>query len=499
VVLAWLLLTSLTSLPYLLAHYLPPPGRAFQGFFFFTDDQQVYLSNSQQAEDGAFLFRNKLVSEPHEPALVNLEWWLVGVLSRILGRRPFLAYRIVGALAALLLFFVLSRWLRRGGLPDDRLFPALLLLALGGGFGGLLYAAGWLPVGRCLDLSTGLFPFVGLVGNPHFTVATTLFLGSLLSLSESSLRGQALGILLGSALALTRPYDFVLLVGLRGAFVALRYPPREWLARLCAMAGFLPAVSLNYWLFYRNSAFAFYAKTPYEFPATLDFAIALLPVAIVATALWRARAPGQAAWEIHLQLLLWMGFGLFVVLLHPVHYSLQFLMGIGVPLLMSAAIGLSRMGPRALWITIAALGTTPIVTLHLLLQPMPAWYPLRERVEVAYALRPVCRIGDLVLAPADVGLLIGTLTGCKAYVSHEIQPAFPARTVELQRFYGAQDPTERAALLDRHCIRVLVLPGDDDERASRWLPPETTFRRALAVGAGGRAISVYARPSACPP
>ncbi len=498
-VLVWLVVSLVTSFPYALAHYLPPAGRAFQGFFFFTDDQHLYLSNSQQAEDGAFLFRNKLVSEPHDPALVNLEWWLVGVLSRGLGRRPFLAYRLVGMLASLGLFFMLARWLRRGGLPDRQLLPTLLLLATGGGFGGLLYTAGSLPVARCLDLSTGLFPSVGLLGNPHFTVATTLFLGSLLALSDRSLGSQAAGVLLGSALALTRPYDFVLLVGLRSAFVALRHPIREWPARLISLAGFLPAVSLNYWLFYRNSAFAFFAKTPYEFPSTLDFVLALLPAALAAASLLRAPSPDDSASEVRLLLLLWILFGVFVIAFHPVHFSLQFLMGIGVPLLVCAALGLSRIAPRGLWVAVAGLGTTPFVALHLLLQPRPAWYPPRERVEVAYALRSVCRNGDVALAPQDIGLLIGTLSRCKAYLAHELQPAFPERIAELRRFYAPGDPRERADLLDRHCIRVLILPGDDDERASHWLPEGTPFRRTLSVGAAAQAISVYSRPSACEP
>ena len=111
----------------------------------------------------------------------------------------------------------------------------------------------------------------------------------------------------------------------------------------------------------------------------------------------------------------------------------------------------------------------------------------------------MCRSGDVALAPKDIGLLIGTLSRCKAYLSHEIQPAFSERAAELERFYGPGDPKERAELLDRHCIRVLILPGDDDQQASHWLPPSTEFRRALAVGAGARAISVYSRPSSCGP
>src|SRR5687768_1507741 len=100
VVFAWLLLSALTQFPYLAATVDPPRGRAFAGFFQFAVDQHVYFSFVTQAENGRFLFDNALVLEPHPPCLINLEWWAVGRLSRLLGGRPFLAWRLLAALAA---------------------------------------------------------------------------------------------------------------------------------------------------------------------------------------------------------------------------------------------------------------------------------------------------------------------------------------------------------------------------------------------------------------
>jgi hypothetical protein len=77
VVVAWLLLSTITLAPYLRAWLFPPPGTAFLGFFYYVDDQYNYLSYVEQAERGAFLFENKLVLEPHAPFLINLEWWLL--------------------------------------------------------------------------------------------------------------------------------------------------------------------------------------------------------------------------------------------------------------------------------------------------------------------------------------------------------------------------------------------------------------------------------------
>src|SRR5438093_5715215 len=111
VLLAWLFVSVLTSLPYVRAAAQPPPGRVFVGFFYYVDDAYNYLSFVQQAEDGAFLLRNKDVSPPPPARLVNLEWWIVGRISALVGRRPALAYRLFGLVAALALLIAVDRWL----------------------------------------------------------------------------------------------------------------------------------------------------------------------------------------------------------------------------------------------------------------------------------------------------------------------------------------------------------------------------------------------------
>ena len=69
VVLAWLFVCALVSLPYVRASTGPPPGRVFVGFFHYVDDAYNYLSFVQQAEDGAFLLRNKDLSPPRPARL----------------------------------------------------------------------------------------------------------------------------------------------------------------------------------------------------------------------------------------------------------------------------------------------------------------------------------------------------------------------------------------------------------------------------------------------
>ena len=130
--LLWLLLTAWTSALYLRAGLGPPPGRVFAGTFHWIDDFYNYLSYVQQAEDGAFLFRNKLLPPAAtRPELVNLEWWVVGRVSRLLGHQPLLAYRLFALAAALGLVAGVERWLRRVGVPDTHRLSALFLVLLG--------------------------------------------------------------------------------------------------------------------------------------------------------------------------------------------------------------------------------------------------------------------------------------------------------------------------------------------------------------------------------
>ena len=58
------------------------------------------------------------------------------------GGHLLLAYRIFGVRVAAGFVLVADRWLQRLGLGDRDRLPALLLVALGGGLGGLLFQAG---------------------------------------------------------------------------------------------------------------------------------------------------------------------------------------------------------------------------------------------------------------------------------------------------------------------------------------------------------------------
>jgi hypothetical protein len=485
----WLLLAALTNLPYLYAALNEPSGRRFVGFFYYIDDSYNYLSYVQQAEDGAFVFRDKLAPGEQAPAIVNLEWWLVGRLSALLGRRPALAYRLFGIAVALALVVAVDRLLARRGLPSPRRLPALLLVFTGAGLGGLLFRLG-VPGQRCLDLTTGFFPFIEALANPHFTAGTLLLLLSLLSFAEER---PVAGIAWGSLLGLVRPYEIGILVIARGLGVALGEPRARWPRALLPLGGLAPALGYNYWIFLRAARGATFASATYVTPPAVDFLAALGPAVLLAAFAWRPPAPGAPSRAGELHLAAWAAAVLLIVVTRPVPFFLQFTVGIGLPLLTLAAAGLFSRPSAWSWAATVGFASTAAVALLLLSGPSPRWHVPRERVEAALALRPSCRPEDVALTPPDIGLYTAGLSACRVYVAHAAALGYAAREQQARAFYAEADPAWRAELLDRAGITRLTLPGDPGERPSAWLGEGTPFRRVGRVGAGPAAISVYAR------
>jgi hypothetical protein len=490
VAIAWLFTIAWSASPYLVATMESPPGTRFVGAFYYVDDFYNYLSYAQQAEEGAFFFRNKVLLDDHSPALVNLEWSFVGSLGRLLGGRLLLAYRIFGLLAAALMLVGFDRWLVRLGLPSSHRLPALLLLTTGGGLGGLLFRLGSRPLYRCLDLFAGLFPSLCLLVNPHFVAGTALLAVALLCYEDQSgPRAWARATLVATALALVRPYDFVLLVLIRTTAVLILEPVRHWPKALLPMAGLLPVVAYLYWLFYLNPAFAFYARTAYAFPATSDFAWALAPAALLGLTAWARTVPSPKERRALVYLAVWAAFGLVVIVARPVHFSLQFLVGIGFPLLALGAVGLARLPAPLTLATAAAFSTTLLVAFRFVLAPSPLWLTPRENMEIVAALKPECRAGDIVMAPLPIGLFAAGLTPCRAFLSHPIAPDYEARFEEFQRFL-AGSPAARLAILERAHVSHLVLPGDPGPTPVAWLGPDSPFVQTTKIGAS---LSLYMR------
>ncbi len=490
--LVFLLLAAVSVSLAVWAWLLPPKGTVFVGTFYYVDDFYNYLSYVEQAQRGALAFRNKLADPSLAPSLVNLEWLAVGWLSVLLGGSPLLAYRAFGLAALAALVLGAERWLARSGLPPDRRLAGLALVCTGGGLGGLLLALGRLPGERALDVRTGAFPFVEAIANPHFVAGTALLLASLGAFAAG--RGT-LGAALGTVLGLVRPYDAALLAGVEGLAVLLTVPARQWPRQLRPVLALGPVLGYDAWLFLASPGFSVFSSPRYAAapPSAGDLALALGPAAALALTALRLRGGDGAGHR--LRLALWAALALLVVLMRPVSFSLQLLVGVGVPLLALAAVGLARLPRGALEGTVPLMATTAAVVTWLCVIPSPSRYVPEERWRVAAALREACRPGEIALAPEDIGLYVGGLSPCWPYVSHAAAPDHGTRAEAVRRFYGEATPEERAALLDGACVALVVLPP---HLPAGWLGAGTPYRARLAVPGPRGGLAAYRRDAVCP-
>jgi hypothetical protein len=168
----------------------------------------------------------------------------------------------------------------------------------------------------------------------------------------------------------------------------------------------------------------------------------------------------------------------------------------GAALLALGALGLSRWSPRVLLVAAIASSSTGLIALKLLLEDNPSWFVPRARIEVAMALRPHCRAGDVVMAPADIGMYVNAYTACRAFLTHAIAPDAPQREAELIAFYSPIPARDRLAILDRRCIRHVVLGSVSKVGEVRG--GESGFVPSARTGDEPAALVVFTRPLACP-
>ena len=493
--LVWGLLTAVVGTLQLRAAVAPPPGAAFRGFFFFWRDGYNYLSFVQQAQDGAILFRNKAVVFDHPAALVNLEWLVTGWLSAAFGGRPALAFAVLGALATLGLMLAAEGWLTVLGLGKDARWPALLLVAFGGGLGGLrVVATGW----AAMDMSAGFYPFMQALSNAHQATATALLAWSLLLLSRETPRDTVHGLALGVVLGLSRPFDFALLGAARALAVFATGPWKEAWPRLRPLLALGPVAAYDLWVFGRSKGFSIYTGTDvYRLPPFSELAWAFAPGLLLA--LFALVGPGSRpstdddARRGRAHLVAWAALAGLLVASRAASFALQFAAGLGVPLLLLAGLALDRMG-RALQVAVVlAFATTAAALVRYTWTSNPDWHVPAERLALARALEPHCKKDDGVLAPPDIGLYVNALSACRAYVSYEVSPGFADRALQTREFYGSWSPAERRAFLERTGPRFLVLPGSPDATAEAWLGPNAPYEAQAWSASQGRVLTVFAR------
>jgi hypothetical protein len=483
---ASLALLLVTGLPYLAAAYWPPRGTEFNGTFFYTDDFFQYVSFVEQAMRGAFVFHNKFDVHPHAAGIVNLEWWLGGLLGRLLGGHPIVGFHALRPLIALGLVSGAVRLMRRGGLGGRRLGWALALFLLAGGLGWLRSwqgTVGW----QVPDLLMGMYPWHQMLLNHHTALGTALALWTLalyLEWRQGESRRPA-WLAAAWALGFTRPYELVGFcvtgVGLAG-FDALD-PRRRRVAwrRALELGALLPIFAYYFWITRTGTSLVGWSVQGGEVnPPAREFLYAVGPaLALIAASLWREPGSWNATEgrDVRLAAALWAGFlALVLLFFHDASLMKTVMTGLGVMVALLAALVTPR---RWLPAATAALCPTSLLLLWRAFNPSPDCFSPADYSRATDLLSARCSPQEMALAPTDLSLRIAALTPCSVVLGHRIlTPDYPRRVSEGNRFYHEPSPTSwRRLYLDEIGAGFVFL----GRGRGGWLRDDPGWEQVLAV------------------
>lgn len=325
----------LAALPHLIALGIQPPGKAYLGEVFNTDDHLVYMGWMRQAMEGNFLFENRFTTDPQPKLTIHLYFLVLGNLARIFG--------IIGTftLARLgltyLFVHLLGQIFRR---TDLNLFVcklAITLICFGGGLGFLA----WQMFGRLIVTPQGkvfapifgghlptdvwqpeIFVFPSMLTNSLFMASLCLMLWIVLEVlkARESSKGVWRGALAFLLLMNIHSYDvltlaFVLLGMLVAMFGAKKVEPK-WVGRVALMSiGALPSAAWFWHVLQSDAVFQARAATPTFTVGFRPFLGGLLPAillcvwAIASDAQKRIRSTVSALGFFLLLLVSWIAAG----------------------------------------------------------------------------------------------------------------------------------------------------------------------------------------------
>ena len=161
----------LSTMPYLLAWWLTPPGYVFTGILANPMDAFSYLAKMREATQGAWLLHLPYASEPHPGALLYPQYVFLGKVVALTGFAPVFVFHggrilagllLLGASYALIVAIVSDAAARR---------TAFMLLTTSGGLTWATSSFGFLAADVMIPESN---TFHSLFSSVHFPLATGL-------------------------------------------------------------------------------------------------------------------------------------------------------------------------------------------------------------------------------------------------------------------------------------------------------------------------------------
>jgi hypothetical protein len=474
----------LTTLPYGVGWLSQNDAWEYGGFLFGTDDGYSYLAKMRLGTRGDWLFTIRYTSEPHDGALLFFPYILLGKLTGLfvgtdnpdLPTALAVVFNVARVVFGALLFFCTYRFiavfLRR---PGSRMV-ALVLIALGGGFGWLLSLVGLTDLLDSLPVDFYVpegYSFLILFGLPHLALARSAMLIGLvllfraLMIRESPrgwLRWTTLAGLCWIVMGLCVPFYIAvlyLILGVWGLAAWLRERRFPWaLFWRAASAGIvvLPLLLYTTVVFLTNDVLGEWSgqnSLPSPHPLHYVFGYVVLAIPAIIALRWAWRKDSLP----HLLLASWIVVMPVVVYL-PINVQRRLAEGVIVPLGILAVVGLRLLFPhRRQWIRawrvvlFLTLPTAIILWLGGMFSALSPGRPLfhpRDELAVMDTLNAIAPRDSVVLSLKETGNYLPARADVKAYVGHGPETINSAEKEELaeQFFAGELDADSRRVLLE---------------------------------------------------
>lgn len=495
-----------------------PEGYSWTGRSAFAPaDLAVYLSYIAQASRGNFLLVNEAGAEG-SLAIINPVWSLGGLLARIFGWSPLVAYHALRLLLIPPLVWTVFASLRHFVIDRSARIVSLPLLLFGSGVG--MYFTSLLarnfPPSSSIDWPTDLWVaesnvFTSALYSPHFIASWILLVASLTLLSmafndRSYGRATAAGT---TAAVLVWIHPFLALslatvavswwllwvarrrfswndVGMLATFLVLQVPSFGYYALLLLEPANREAM--------HDVNLLWSPPWPYVAIGFAGFLL-LAPVGYVLA----RRAGGATAWRSQ-ELAIWAVMNLAVIYI-PIALQRRLIEGLQFPLaalsgIAIAAIFKTDLLSHFIWkgIRPGVVGTALLLlflpssflasvqdTVRLIEHDQEALYTNSEDVMLE-KLRTSLERDGVVLSSVRTGNDVLGWAERPTYAAHWAQTTgLPRKIAEIDSFYGTMDSEERLAFVRAHDI-VHVVYGPREQAIGNGLSTDTAFELIYADG-----------------
>jgi hypothetical protein len=363
-----------TSVPYLLNRLSTPPGFHYTWILPpYPEDSLAYMSWSQQAAHGSFLFQIKYTALPHPAFLFHPFFLVCGWISALFGCDVGVVFWVAKSVGVVFFFIAFFRYIDFLGLNRFQSVVASLLTGISSGLGGLFIFFGsgsQMPVVPAdlwlVDANT----FWSLLWNPLFPYSLAMLLLTIHWLDRGSRDGRKsdfwLGGLSTGVLVLIHPYSQLLLYAFAVTVVLLR---RRAAALGCLCRYFSTAFPFVLYLVLVTEFNPLVSRHSDEgkmpSPSLAVYALGFgIPLLLCVAGLAAGR------WQLvkrHWQIILWFLLSISFAYL-PVWFQRKFIFGAHVPLCIFAGISADLLLARwtrpvmRRWVlTVAAIVLLPLV------------------------------------------------------------------------------------------------------------------------------------------